>query len=598
VSPLSDEKSFDFEVFLMAELIATGNSPDHRWRRELPEGQSIRLGRAPRTGLSVTWDELISREHADLMLVDELLNVTCLGSAKNPIFVNGQSVREFTVKPGGHFQIGHTDFQFIDEVDSIPDEVDERAYEENELSSVHEGAQGAWQIVYEKLPSLIAKSTSTEDFAACILEHMLMAIPHAEAVAVMHFDLAKDPTLREPAMMLTQVRDDSMPFQPSHRLIRATIESRKNVLHMWNDVDTDTGDYTMIGNLDWAFCAPVNDRSCVGWCLYAAGSTAAGTANRDQLLADLRSTEVLAQFVGSISQVRLLEHQAAEISQYFSPTVVNAFRREKSQLEPREQHVTVLFCDVRGFSWRVDDSQRQLQTVFERVNDALGLMTRNIHKFEGAIADFQGDAALAFWGWPYVLEDGPLPACRAALAMLDEFNKSNEGNESVLDRFQVGIGIGHGPAIAGRMGSAEQVKVGVFGPVVNLTSRLEGMTKHFRVPIIMNDATAQIVQRDMGRDEARCRKLAKVRPMGMRNATLISELLPGADAPNTVSDENIAKHEVAVDAFIAGDWMRAFDIFAAMSAADRAKDYLMWYMAQHQFEAPDDWDGVLEFTMK
>lgn len=582
----------------MPDLIAIGRGPDHRWRMEVPTNETIRIGRAPRTGWSVMWDNQVSREHADVKLVDGHLHVMCLGTAKNPIFVNGVSLREFEIQPGGEFQIGQTLFQFVDEPESAASVVDERSYGENELASMRVDAQSPWQIVYGKLPGVIAKSNSTEELATLILEQMLFAIPHAEAVAVMHFDIGKDPTLRKPEMMLTRVRDDTMAFRPSHRLIRATMENHKNVLHMWNDMDAGSAEFTMVGNLDWAFCAPVNDRSCAGWCLYAAGATSDGKASREQLLADLRSTEVLAQFVGSISQVRLLEHQAAEMAQYFSPTIVNTFKRDTAQLEPREQDVTVVFCDLRGFSWRVDRDQHRLRDVFDRVNRALGVMTRNIHKFEGAIADFQGDAALAFWGWPQLLDDGPLSACRAALAMLDEFQDADESDDSTLASFQVGIGIGHGPAIAGRMGTAEQVKVGVFGPVVNTTSRLEGMTKHFRVPIIMNDVTTQFVKQHMSRDEARCRKLAMVRPLGMKSATVISELLPAAGTPGTISDEDIEKHEEAVDAFIAGDWMKAFDIFAGVAATDRAKDYLMWYMAQRSFEAPEDWDGVVGFTSK
>jgi len=581
----------------MSDLIAIGTGPDHRWRMEVPEGESIRLGRAPRTGWAVAWDSQVSREHADVKLVGGRLRVTCLGTAKNPVFVNGIPIREFDVDPGGEFQIGQTVFQFVDESTSAS-AIDEHSYDENELSGVRVDAHSPWQEVFAKLPRVIAESKSTEDLAALILEQLLFAIPHAEAVAVMHFDIGKDSTLRKPEMMLTRVRDDKMPFRPSHRLIRATMESRKNVLHMWCDADASDAKYTMIGYLDWAFCAPVSGRSCVGWCLYAAGATGDGVAIRTQLLADLRSTEVLAQFVGAISQVRVLEHQAAEMAQYFSPAVVNTLKRDSARLEPREQDVTVLFCDLRGFSWRVDRDQHRLRDVFDRVNGALGVMTRNIHKFEGAIADFQGDAALAFWGWPHLLEDGPVSACRAALAMLDEFQQTNKGDDPTLAGFQVGIGIGHGPAIAGRMGTAEQVKVGVFGPVVNTTSRLEGMTKHFRVPIIMNDVTSEFVKQHMPRDEARCRKLAKVRPLGMQSTTVISELLPAADTPGTVSDEDIAKHEEAVDAFMDGDWMTAFDIFAGLPTADRAKDYLMWYMAQQSFETPEDWDGVLSFTSK
>ena len=50
----------------MPNLIATGNDEQQYWRRELPLGETIRLGRAPRQGWAVPWDMSVSREHADL----------------------------------------------------------------------------------------------------------------------------------------------------------------------------------------------------------------------------------------------------------------------------------------------------------------------------------------------------------------------------------------------------------------------------------------------------------------------------------------------------------------------------------------------------
>ena len=371
----------------MPDLIAIGEGPDHRGRLEIPEDVTIRLGRAPRTGWSIPWDDQVSREHADIRLVDGRLHVTCLGTAKTPIFMNGVSVREFTVQSGGKFQIGQTVFQFVADSETFSSDIDEQSYDRNELSSLSSDSQKSWQVVFGDLPDVIAKSDTSEELAALILEQMLVAMPHAKAVAVMYFDIAKDPTLRKPEMMLTRVRDDTMTFRPSHRLIRATMENRKNVLHIWNETDLSDPRYTMVPNLDWAFCAPVNDRSCAGWCLYAAGSTSDGTASRQQLLADLRATEVLAQFVGAISQVRLLEHQTAEMAQFFSPTIVSTLKRDKAKLVPREQDVTVLFCDLRGFSWRVDRDRHRLRDIFNRVNGALGVMMRNIHKFEVFLLD-------------------------------------------------------------------------------------------------------------------------------------------------------------------------------------------------------------------
>jgi adenylate cyclase len=86
------------------------------------------------------------------------------------------------------------------------------------------------------------------------------------------------------------------------------------------------------------------------------------------------------------------------------------------------------------------------------VKNALGLMANGIVESDGAIADFQGDAALGFWGWPMPLPDGPVPACRAALSIVIAFEKKSNC-DGMLEGFSVGIGIAHGVAIAGEIGT-------------------------------------------------------------------------------------------------------------------------------------------------
>ena len=95
--------------------------------------------------------------------------------------------------------------------------------------------------------------------------------------------------------------------------------------------------------------------------------------------------------------------------------------------------------------------------------------------------------------------------------------------------FQVCIGIAHGQAIAGKIGTNEQVKVGVFGPVVNMGARLEGMTRQLRVPILIDEVTANVVRQSMPPDKGRCRHLGRVRPYGMDVPLMVSELLPPED---------------------------------------------------------------------
>jgi adenylate cyclase len=352
---------------------------------------------------------------------------------------------------------------------------------------------------------------------------------------------------------------------------------------------------------------PIGSSSSEGWCIYVAGQREEGESlgkvflEKNERKGDLRFARLVAEFVTSIREARRLQAQQDEMNQFFSPTVVETLSRTidiDEILDPREQDISVLFCDVRGFSRRAERERHALHDLLNRVSDALGVMTKVIVKYEGVIADFQGDAALAFWGWPQTLDDGPISACRAALEMLRQFRLANQDRSSPLAGFQVGIGIGHGRAIAGKIGSAEQSKVGVFGPVVNLASRLEGMTKQFRVPILMDETTADYVRHLLPAAVARTRRLGRVRPMGMDDSVMVSELLPPQAEDDSVLDELLKVHEIAVETFHKGHWTQAYDLLEETPVSNRAKEALAIYMAENDYSPPDDWDGVIELKSK
>ena len=86
--------------------------------------------------------------------------------------------------------------------------------------------------------------------------------------------------------------------------------------------------------------------------------------------------------------------------------------------------------------------------------------------------------------------------------------------------------------MAGKIGTEAQSKVGVFGPVVNMASRLESMTKQLRVPILLDEATARYAREHLPVSEGRVRKLCKLRPYGMETAMLVSQLLPSFEQDN------------------------------------------------------------------
>ena len=303
------------------------------------------------------------------------------------------------------------------------------------------------------------------------------------------------------------------------------------MLHVWRGAESAAPEsFTASDTFDWAFCTPVLGKACRGWGLYVAGrfnverTGLTPSSDPTDLREDVKFTELVAAMLSSLRQMRLLEHRHATLSQFFSPVVLDTLAVEDPEvvLAPRETEVSVLFCDLRGFSRESERQAGDLLGLLQRVSKALGVMTHHIREQGGVVGDFQGDAAMGFWGWPLPQNDAVLRTCRAALAVRAEF-EATAG-------FHAGIGVATGRAVAGKIGTVDQVKVTVFGPVVNLASRLEGMTKILQAPILLDEATARIVRQQVPRDVARVRRLAIVRPYGLDTPLEVSELLPPAVA--------------------------------------------------------------------
>src|SRR5262249_28423068 len=130
---------------------------------------------------------------------------------------------------------------------------------------------------------------------------------------------------------------------------------------------------------------------------------------------DVKFTELAAATLSSLRELNRLGRQQAGLSQFFSPVVIEAIGGDDPDkvLAPRETEVSVLFCDLRGFSQTSERSASDLLGLLERVSRALGVMTHQILDHGGVVGDFQGDAAMGFWGWPLA---EPAAAQKTALA--------------------------------------------------------------------------------------------------------------------------------------------------------------------------------------
>ena len=587
----------------MLQLLANGPMSGQSFSRMLPDGETVRLGRATRDGWDVPWDLYISREHADVTLRDGRLHVACIEEATNPAYRDGQPSRDFYVEPGGKFRIGKTTFRLsqIDFVSPPEESIVAHAYDRLSLKTQQfQHADHRLEVLTE-LPTVISMADTDEQFGQGLVRLLLEGTPHAAAAAVVQW--SEDPQQPAPERMFWDGRKgDGFRFRPSNRLIQAALSAGDTVLHIWGESDAEDGEqeFTVTANLDWAFCTPIEEEACRGWCLYITGKLSPGIRGADDLAGDVRFAELIAQTTGAIRRVQQLEQRQAGLRQFFSPAVMKTLHHDDGEvlLTPTERDITVLFCDIRGFSRQAEAARHDLTLLLQRTSDALGLMTRSIIRRNGVIADFQGDAALAFWGWPQQPDDGPLDACRAALEIQAELNRAREQPDHPLSGFRVGIGIAHGRAIAGKIGAPEQAKVGVLGPVVNMGARLESMTKQLGVSILLDEATTQFVHAAMPHEQGRCRRMGRVRPYGMDEPIGVGHLIPPLEIEPAITDPGIVDFEAAVDAVTAGDWQLALELLERVPGPDRAKDFLTIFIAQNNYDPPNTWDGVIALPRK
>ncbi len=620
----------------MPDLIAQGPSPSDRWRRPLPKDPALQhpviLGRTA-VGWAVPWDDRISRSHVRLKWNGSRLEVSKLIDARNPIFHKGLRQDEFNIGIGDHFVIGQTTFSLVDQrvrmvsqSDEMP-ALTEHSYAPSQLRQARYRDADRRIEVLSRVPEIISSSTTDEELCARVVNVLMQGIQQASFVAIVGDQTNGEPVV-QPKVSVGKGRSSSEinefgirllhwdsrnlighQFSPSAQLIHQAITTRESVLHVWSRGIDSGQSYTQSENVDWAFCTPINSEACPGWAIYVAGDFGnlvpqnardATAAIAMDLQDDLKFAELTATTLGSLRQTRLLQRRQDSLRPFFAPVVQKALatRDPDEVLAPREANVSVLFCDLRGFSRQSEESGDKLLELLRRVSDALGVMTHHILDRNGVVGDFHGDAAMGFWGWPLEQQSSVLQAAQAALAIRAEFEAAAAIEKHALSGFRAGLGIATGRAVAGRIGTVDQVKVTVFGPVVNLAARLESMTKQLRAAILMDEATALRVRNEVSPTIARTRRVARVLPVGMTTPLMVSELLP-PEGPNVLlTDAHILAYEKALDSLQDGNWGEAFRLLHQVPAEDRVKDFLTVFIAQHGRSAPPDWQGFIQLPEK
>ncbi len=178
-------------------------------------------------------------------------------------------------------------------------------------------------------------------------------------------------------------------------------------------------------------------------------------------------------------------------SRYLAPGMVArmAESAKPPELGGELREITVMFCDLRGFS--ALSERLDPHTLTRVVNTFLSLATEAVLAHGGTVDKYIGDAVMAFWNAPVPQRDHAELACRSALVIVDRMAELNARRVAADEpALAIGIGINTGQCTVGNFGSEQRFDYSAMGDGVNVAARLEGESKAFGVTIALGPETA------------------------------------------------------------------------------------------------------------
>ena len=311
---------------------------------------------------------------------------------------------------------------------------------------------------------------------------------------------------------------------------------------------------------------------------------------------------VAALFIFNIAWGYLFEYRKGRamvnlFGEYVAPELVAemAANPHNYSMEGESRELTVLFADVRGFTTISEGLDPN--ALREYINIYLTAMSEDIRGNRGTLDKYIGDAVMAFWGAPVELPDH---ASRAVASALKMQATAKALNKDFVARnwppLKIGIGLNTGEMRVGDMGSKIRRAYTVMGDAVNLSSRLEGITKVYGVGIAVGDATR------LAAPQFAYRELDRVRVKGKNEPVPIFEPLALASELQDAVRADVEKWHEALGLVRAQQWDRAEGLLRELLAdhPDEVLYKLYIQRIEHYREQPPgpDWDGVTTFETK
>jgi adenylate cyclase len=282
------------------------------------------------------------------------------------------------------------------------------------------------------------------------------------------------------------------------------------------------------------------------------------------------------------------------MSRYLTPHVAEQVMAlgEDALMVGERKEVTVLFSDIRGYTTLTENLGAA--EVVSLLNQYFETMVEAVFNYEGTLDKFIGDALMAVFGAPLPLTENH--AWRAVQSALDMRQRLEEFNQRRIFQAQpqihIGIGISSGEVVSGNIGSRKRMDYTVIGDGVNLSSRLEAVTKEYGCDIILSEFTYQLCS-----DRIWVRQLDKIRVKGKHQAVNIYQLIGDRTTPLDANTQEFLYHyHTGRAAYLSRNFSRAIACFEAAKCIqpqdqavyihlERARNFL-------QKPPPESWDGI------
>lgn len=304
------------------------------------------------------------------------------------------------------------------------------------------------------------------------------------------------------------------------------------------------------------------------------------------------------QIKGYALKAVVAQHREQKIrnifQKYVPETVIKEFfANPESMLVGQDRVLAVLFSDIRGFTTLSEGMPPN--EVVESLNAYFEPMVKIIIEHKGIVDKYIGDAIMATFGAPVHYGDEAYQAVTSGFDMLDALKLFNDSQlKKGRPQFKIGIGINYGEVTVGNIGSEQKMDYTVIGDMVNLASRLEGLTKIYHEEMIVSETLVS----DLG-GKIPCKFIDKVAVKGKLKGIMIYS--PRRDL-NSLEAKAWKAHEAAVRMYFDRDFKTAAEalreVLSLMPGDEVARRFLEKSEAFVKNPPAADWTGVTVMSEK